>query len=198
MFKGLDAVVARHSGGVDRGLEVGRRDRRPDIEASATFDRAVRRGEIGQIALHNLGPELAQALGPPLILPRRTRARTLCPLASSIAVRWRPMAPMSPAALVTRIGLPSADLVVMSLAPRLRSSRLGGVRSSGGTGDENNVSILAVRRGRCSADERRDYGSLTALSSSTAARTASAFAVRSWTGDAGVRSIRRLSSSGRL
>ena len=46
---------------------------------------------------------------------RRTKARTLCPLASSNAVRLRPIAPRSPAAPVTRIGLSCADFIVISL-----------------------------------------------------------------------------------
>ena len=47
---------------------------------------------------------------------RRTRARTLRPLASSIAVRLRPMAPTAPAAPVTRIGQSGVDYIIMSLA----------------------------------------------------------------------------------
>src|SRR6516162_7543234 len=46
---------------------------------------------------------------------RRTRARTLCPLASSNSVRLRPMPPTAPAAPVTRIGLSCVCFVVMSL-----------------------------------------------------------------------------------
>jgi hypothetical protein len=68
VHEGLDAVVARHSGDVDRGFEISRRDRHPEIEARATLDRTVHRGQIGQIALHDLGPEPAQALGA-FILP---------------------------------------------------------------------------------------------------------------------------------
>src|SRR5215831_1424031 len=50
---------------------------------------------------------------------RRTRARTLRPLASSIAVRLRPMAPTAPAAPVTRIGASYSDSAVI-LAPIIR------------------------------------------------------------------------------
>src|SRR5258707_12198683 len=46
---------------------------------------------------------------------RRTRARTLCPLASRNSVRLRPMPPTAPAAPVTRIGLSCVCFVVMSL-----------------------------------------------------------------------------------
>src|ERR1700682_2768709 len=47
---------------------------------------------------------------------RRTRARTLCPLAISNSVRLRPMPPTAPAAPVTRIGLSCLCFVVMSLS----------------------------------------------------------------------------------
>jgi hypothetical protein len=43
-------------------------------------------------------------------------ARILWPLASSIAVRLWSMAPIAPAAPVTRIGLSSVDFIIMSLA----------------------------------------------------------------------------------
>src|ERR1700682_74979 len=46
---------------------------------------------------------------------RRTKARTLCPLAISNSVRLRPMPPTAPAAPVTRIGLSCLCFVVMSL-----------------------------------------------------------------------------------
>src|ERR1700682_5286255 len=46
---------------------------------------------------------------------RRTKARTLCPLASRNSVRLRPMPPTAPAAPVTRIGLSCLCFVVMSL-----------------------------------------------------------------------------------
>jgi pimeloyl-ACP methyl ester carboxylesterase len=91
---------------------------RSEIDARATFDPTVRRGQIGQIALHNLGPELAQALS--AFIPRRTKARTLRRLASSIAVRWRPIAPMSPAAPVVRTGLPCADSSQSRQGPAIR------------------------------------------------------------------------------
>src|SRR5580704_15987286 len=45
---------------------------------------------------------------------RRTKARTLCPLASRNSVRLRPMPPTAPAAPVTRIGLSYLWFVVMS------------------------------------------------------------------------------------
>src|SRR5215471_6129731 len=60
---------------------------------------------------------------------RRTKARTLCPLASSISVRLRPMEPTAPAAPVTRIGLACDDCVVISIDSldefRLRDDRRG-------------------------------------------------------------------------
>src|SRR5450631_1553058 len=46
---------------------------------------------------------------------RRTKARTLCPLASRNSVRLRPMPPTAPAAPVTRIGLSCSCFVVISL-----------------------------------------------------------------------------------
>src|SRR6202048_2609400 len=48
---------------------------------------------------------------------RRTRARTLYPLASRNSVRLRPTPPTAPAAPVTRIGLLCLCFVVMSLTP---------------------------------------------------------------------------------
>ena len=47
---------------------------------------------------------------------RRTKARTLCPLASKNSVRLRPMAPTAPAAPVTRIGLSCLCSVVTRAA----------------------------------------------------------------------------------
>src|SRR5262249_18457711 len=47
--------------------------------------------------------------------PRRTKARTLCPLASRNSVRLRPMPPTAPAAPVTRIGLSYLCCVIMLL-----------------------------------------------------------------------------------
>ena len=55
--------MARHGGGVDRGRQVIGRNRHAEIDTRATFDRAVHRGEVGQVALHDLGAELAQGLG---------------------------------------------------------------------------------------------------------------------------------------
>ena len=69
-------------------------------------------GEVGQVALHDLGAELTQRLG--ALSSRRTKARTLCPLASSILVTLRPMEPTAPAAPVTRIGLACDDCEVIS------------------------------------------------------------------------------------
>jgi hypothetical protein len=60
VHEGLDAVVARHRGGVDSGFQISRRDRHSEIDARATFDRAVHRGEVGQVALHDLGTEPPQ------------------------------------------------------------------------------------------------------------------------------------------
>ena len=51
-----------------------------------------------------------------LCAPALAMALTLWPLASSIAVRLRPMAPMAPAAPVTRIGLSCVDFIIISLA----------------------------------------------------------------------------------
>src|SRR5262245_51792385 len=62
---------------------------------------------------------------------RRTKARTLCPLASKNSVRLRPMPPTAPAAPVTRIGLSCLFCVVMSLTHRIglgqRSERVAHV-----------------------------------------------------------------------
>ena len=68
VHEGFYAVVARHGGGVDRGRQVIGRNRHAEIDTRATFDRAVHRGEVGQVALHDLGAELAQGLCA-LILP---------------------------------------------------------------------------------------------------------------------------------
>jgi hypothetical protein len=68
VHEGLDAVMARHRGGVDRGLQIGRRDRHAEIDARAAFDGAMHRGEIRQVALHDLGAEPAQGAGA-LVLP---------------------------------------------------------------------------------------------------------------------------------
>ena len=58
----LDAVVARHGGGVDRGRQVISRNRHAEIDTRATFNHAVHRGEVGQVALHDLSAQLAQGL----------------------------------------------------------------------------------------------------------------------------------------
>ena len=68
VHEGFNAVVARHGGGVDRGRQVIGRNRHAEIDPRATFDRAVHRGEVGQVALHDLGAELTQGLGA-LIVP---------------------------------------------------------------------------------------------------------------------------------
>ena len=57
VHESLDAVVSRHRGGVDRGFQVGRRDRHSEIDAPATFDGAVHRGEVRQVALYDLCAE---------------------------------------------------------------------------------------------------------------------------------------------
>jgi len=69
----LDAVMARHRSGVDRGLQIGRRDRHAEIDARAAFDGAVHRGEIRQVTLHDLGAKPAQGDGA-LVLPADQRA----------------------------------------------------------------------------------------------------------------------------
>ena len=61
-------MVARHGGGVDRGRQIIGRNRHAENTTRATFDRAVHRGEVGQVALHDLGAEPAQDLGA-FILP---------------------------------------------------------------------------------------------------------------------------------
>ena len=106
--------MARHRGGVDRGLQIQRRDRHAEIDARAAFDGAVHRGEIRQVALQTSAASRRRASA--RSSSRRTRARTLWPLASSIPVRLRPMAPMAPAAPVTRIGLSCVDFIIISLA----------------------------------------------------------------------------------
>jgi hypothetical protein len=62
VHEGLNAMVARHGSGVDRGRQVIGRNRHAEIDTRATFDRAVHRGEIGQVAVHDLSAELAQGL----------------------------------------------------------------------------------------------------------------------------------------
>ena len=62
VHENLNAVVARHGSGIDRGRQVMGRNRHAEIEPRATFDRAVHRGEIGHVALHDLSAELAQGL----------------------------------------------------------------------------------------------------------------------------------------
>jgi hypothetical protein len=68
VYEGFDAVMARHCGGVDRGLQIGRRDRHAEIDARAAFDGTVHRAEIREVALHDLGAEPAQGVGT-LVLP---------------------------------------------------------------------------------------------------------------------------------
>ena len=63
VHEGFNAVVTRHGGGVDRGRQVIGRNRHAEIDTRATFDRAVHRDEVGQVALHDLGAELAQGSG---------------------------------------------------------------------------------------------------------------------------------------
>jgi hypothetical protein len=46
IHEGLDAVVTRHRGGVDRGRQVIGRNRHAEIDTRAIFDRAVHRGEV--------------------------------------------------------------------------------------------------------------------------------------------------------
>src|SRR5208337_925610 len=60
--------MTRHRGGVDRGLQIGRRNRHTEIHARAAFDGAVHRGKIRQVALHDLGAKPTQGAGA-LVLP---------------------------------------------------------------------------------------------------------------------------------
>ena len=60
--------MTRHCGGVDRGLQIGRRDRHAEINARAAFDGAVHRGEIRQVATHDLSAQPAQGVGT-IVLP---------------------------------------------------------------------------------------------------------------------------------
>ena len=53
-------MVARHGGGVDCGRQVIGRNRHTEINTCATRDRGVHRSEVGQVALHDFGAELAQ------------------------------------------------------------------------------------------------------------------------------------------
>ena len=59
--------MARHGGGVDRGRQVIGRNRHAEIDTRATFDRAVYRDEVGQVALHDLGAELTQSFGASIV-----------------------------------------------------------------------------------------------------------------------------------
>jgi hypothetical protein len=63
VHESFDAVVARHGGGVDSGRQVVGRNRHAEVDTRATLDRAVHRDQIGQVALHDLGAELAQGSG---------------------------------------------------------------------------------------------------------------------------------------
>ena len=96
--------MARHRGGVDRGLQIQRRDRHAEIDAGAAFDGAV----------HDLSAEPAQG-GSALVLPPDQGAH-LVAVGQHIAVTLRPMAPTAPAAPVTRIGLSCVDFIIISLA----------------------------------------------------------------------------------
>src|SRR6202035_1876878 len=56
-------------GGVDRGFQVGRRDRHSEIDAPATFDGAVHRGEVRQVALYDLSAEPPKGFGALVLTP---------------------------------------------------------------------------------------------------------------------------------
>jgi hypothetical protein len=144
VHEGLDAVMARHRGGVDRGLQTGRRDRHAEIDARAVFDSAVHRGEIRQVALHGLGAEPAQGAGA-LVLPPDQGAY-LVALGEQHCGELRPIAPMAPAAPVTR------DRAVVCgfhhvAGLKLRSEGFCGVRSFVGeiTGLAGSLPAAAAR-----------------------------------------------------
>ena len=77
----------------------------------AAFDGAVHRGKIRQVALHDLGAEPTQG-GGALVLPPDQGA--YLEALGEQHVRLRPMAPIVPAAPVTRIGLSRVDFIMMS------------------------------------------------------------------------------------
>ncbi len=79
VHEGLDAVVARHRSGVDRGFEISCRDRHAEIDARHPFDRLVHRGKIGQVALHDLGTEPPQTFRA-FILPPNQGAHPVSPV----------------------------------------------------------------------------------------------------------------------
>src|SRR4249919_3386137 len=87
---------------------------------------------------------------------RRTRARTLWPLASNMATTLRPMAPMSPAAPVTRMGL-SFEVFMGMLFRGLRSedfeAACGIVRRPG-------VAFMEVRRRSAIDQEAQKLGTV--------------------------------------
>ena len=105
VHESLDAMVPRDRGDVDRGFQIGRRDRHSEIDACTTFDRrCMRRGRSGCPArLRHQAVAVFRRVRPPAE-PKREP----CALASSMAVRLRPIAPISPAAPVARIGLSCA------------------------------------------------------------------------------------------
>src|SRR5258705_3154247 len=104
---------------------------------------------------------------------RRTKARTLCPLASRNSVRLRPMPPTAPAAPVTRIGLSCLCFVVISLTlvDVQKTNWRRGVRWNGRQEEAHPAASLAwfalhpaapggrVRRGRISLGRRVKQGS---------------------------------------
>ena len=53
-------MLSRDRSGVDSGLQIGRRDRHAEIDTRATLDGAVHRGEVRQVAQHNVGAEPAK------------------------------------------------------------------------------------------------------------------------------------------
>jgi hypothetical protein len=116
VHEGFDAVVARHGGGVDRGGQIIGRNRHAEIDTRATFDRAVHRGEVGQVALHDLRAELAQDLGA-FILPAHQGSH-LVPFGEQHFGKIATDGTDSASRPVTRIGLACDDCVVISIASR--------------------------------------------------------------------------------
>ncbi|BAZ21448.1 hypothetical protein NIES4073_23260 [Kalymmatonema gypsitolerans NIES-4073] len=179
VHESLDTVVARHCGGVDRGFQISRRDRHSEIDARATFDRTVHRGKVGQIALHDLGPELAQALSA-FILPPDQGAH-LMPFGEQhcgeVAADGTEIAGRSGHEDRTAMCGFHRHIIYLLIAFRWIGMRL---EFRGHWRREQRLNPRCPAR-QCLLDKRRSYGSSTALSSPVAARMASAFgcAVRS-------------------
>src|SRR4249919_370371 len=87
---------------------------------------------------------------------RRTRARTLWPLASNMATTLRPMAPMSPAAPVTRMGLSFEVFMGMSFC----GVRSEDFKAACGIVRRPGVAFMEVRRRGAIDQEAQQFGAV--------------------------------------